>query len=508
MIKNHVWVRRLTSLALITVLVCSGLILQVKPVQAASIILVTDFLGDDPTKSACTNAIDDCSLRGAIMHVNADASLPKPEYHIQLGEFTYTLTNHGANEDWNATGDLDVRYSGGSVFIEGAGAANSIIDGDLADRVIDLMYGTLTLSNLSIRHGNSGVLIIPGAGISAHNGTSLSLFGVDISDNVTSHDGGAIIVYQTTLFMYLCSIRNNQAGNGGGIISNDSNSTIIGVTFSGNTASPGASGGGLATYGTTTTNIYNSVFLTNTAEFGGGIYNGAGHTLNIFDSAIIDNYAYGGAGIYTDGIFNLERAYISENVSETLGAGLTGTGTFSLTDVTVANNISDGFSGIYVMNPTAGLTSGTLDHVTITGNTSYGGRPPLFVQSGTISVMNSIIHSTDGNNACAYPNANSFLTSTDYNIASDASCNLIQVHDHASTDPQLATPGYYGGMLIASPLVGSIAIDNANPTFVPGDIDQRGAIREDGDLNGSVLPDIGAAEFLTARQYLPVLRMP
>ena len=145
MINNRIWVKRLTSLAIITVLVGSGLILQVKPVQAASIILVTDFLGDDPTKSACTNAIDDCSLRGAIMHVNADATLPKPEYHIQLGEFTYTLTNHGANENANVTGDLDIQYAGGSVFIEGASAATTIIDGDLADRVIHLYYGSLTL---------------------------------------------------------------------------------------------------------------------------------------------------------------------------------------------------------------------------------------------------------------------------------------------------------------------------------------------------------------------------
>ena len=122
--------------------------------------------------------------------------------------------------------------------------------------------------------------------------------------------------------------------------------------------------------------------------------------------------------------------------------------------------------------------------------------------------MNSIIHATDGNNACEYPNLNSFVISADYNIANDASCNLTQPHDHPSTDPQLATPGYYGGMLIASPLVGSIAIDNANPIFLPGDIDQRGALRQDGDLNGSVFPDIGAAEFLPAKQYLAILRNP
>jgi hypothetical protein len=509
MIKNHVWVKRLTSLALITVLVGSGLILQVKPVQAASIILVTDFLGDDPTKSACTNAIDDCSLRGAIMHVNADPTLPKPDYHIQLAGATYTLTNHGANENGNVTGDLDIQYSGGSVFIEGASAATSIIDGDLADRVIHLYYGSLTLSDLSIKRGNTSALVIPGAGIYARPGTSLSLFGVEVSDNMTSHNGGGIHVDQATLFIFDSYFHNNQAGGGGGGLSiMESTSTIIAVMFFQNTTLPGTSGGGLSTYGVGTTNVYNSAFIDNTAEFGGGISNGTGHTLNIYDSAILDNQAYAGAGIYAEGIFNLERAYISGNIAESNGGGLTGSGTFSLIDVTIANNTSDGFAGIYVLNPIVGVTSGTLDHVTITGNTSSGFRPALFIHSGTVNLMNSIINATDGNNACEYPNFNSFLISSDYNIANDATCNLTQTHDHPSTDPQLATPGYYGAMLIASPLAGSIAIDHANPTFLPGDIDQRAVLRQDGDLNGSVLPDIGAAEFLTAKQYLPILRKP
>jgi hypothetical protein len=96
----------------------------------------------------------------------------------------------------------------------------------------------------------------------------------------------------------------------------------------------------------------------------------------------------------------------------------------------------------------------------------------------------------------------------DYNIANDASCNLTQAHDHPSTDPQLNAPGYFGGMLIAEPSAGSIAIDNANPTFLVGDIDQRGAERTDGDLNRLVIPDIGAAEFLPNQIYISLIRKP
>jgi hypothetical protein len=506
---NKDWLKIISTFLVVSILVSTGLALDVKPVQAASITLVTDFLGDDPTKSACTNAIDDCSLRGAIKHVNTDTTMPKPDYHIQLGEFTYTLTNHGANENGNVTGDLDIVYPGGNLSIEGASGFTTIIDGDLADRVIDLFSGSLTLSNLSVRHGNTSALMQLGAGIYAHPGASLSLLGVDVSDNISGSDGGGIDAYQATLFMYLCSIRNNQANSGGGIITFQSTSTIIGVSFSGNTAGPGTTGGGLSTSGSGTTNVFNSVFLTNTAEFGGGVFNGTGHTMNIIDSAFMDNTAYAGAGIYTTGIFSLERAYISGNIAESAGGGLEAAGTFSLIDVTIANNTSDGFSGVFVYNPVVGVTSGTMDHVTITGNISAGGRAPLYIQSGTVSLMNSIVHATDGNAACEYPNANSFLISSDYNIASDGSCNLTQAHDHPNTDPQINTPGYYGGLsLIAPPLAGSIAIDNANPVFLPTDIDQRGALRVDGDFNGLVLPDIGAAEFLPTHFYLPLLIRP
>jgi hypothetical protein len=280
------------------------------------------------------------------------------------------------------------------------------------------------------------------------------------------------------------------------------------VTFSGNTTLPGTSGGGLSTAGVGTTSIYYSAFLNNTAEFGGGIYVDTDHALNVYDSAILDNQAYGGAGLNSQGVVRLERVYVSGNIAEEGSGGLELVGSFTLIDVTIANNSSHGPSAVGVFKPFASPTIGVMDHVTITGNTSTGGRPSLNVHSGTVSVMNTIINATDGNAACDHPNANSILTSADYNIASDGSCNLSQTHDHPSTDPQLNLPGYYGAMLIASPRVGSIAIDNANPSFLPGDIDQRGALREDGDLNGSVLPDIGAAEFLPAHFYLPLLIRP
>ena len=444
MFKNRIWVKRLTSLVIITVLVGSGLLLQVKPVQAVPIMLVTDFLGDDPTKSACTTAIDDCSLRGAIMHVNADPTVPKPDYYIHLAAGTYILMNHGANEDGNVTGDLDIQYPGGSVFIEGDSSAGSVIDGDLADRVLDLHNGTLMLSDLTVRNGNSSVLVQPGGGIYAHPATSLSLAEVFIIDNTAGSDGGGISMNQAELSVYLGNIHTNQAGSGGGLSILGSNSELFGVSFFGNTTAAGGSGGGLATNAVGTTTIYNSAFFANKAEFGGAIANGTDHTLNIYDSSIMDNQAYGGAGLNSLGTIHLERAHVSGNIAEEGGGGLDLDGSFVLIDVTIANNSSHGPSAAAVHKLFDTPTVGVMDHVTITGNTSTGSRTSLNVHSGTVSITNTIINATDGNLACDYPNFNSILTSADYNIASDASCNLTQAHDHPATDPQISVPGWYG----------------------------------------------------------------
>ena len=451
---------------------------------------------------------NDCSLRGAIMHVNADPTIPKPEYHIVLAAATYTLTNHGANEDGNVTGDLDINYSG-VLIIEGAGGLISIINGEHADRVIEVHSGTLKLSMLSIRSGTASGSSENGGGIFLHPFSALELYGVDVSDNIAYFNGGGIYSDHASVLFYICSVRDNQAYNHGGGAYVDSAALIIfGVTFENNHTDIG-DGGGLMIVGGSNANIYASLFKDNSAALtGGGINNSSDGSMQVSDSGFINNSAIDGAAIKATGAFSMERAFVTGNVSQ-FGATMTfGNSDFSLTDVTIVNNTSAGISAILYAGD--GYT-GTLDHVTIVGNQSTGSFASITVFAGSIVLMNSIINNNDGNDgndACYFSSPTSEVISADYNIAGDASCNLIQPHDHPSTDPQLATPGYYGGMLIASPLVGSIAIDNANPIYLPGDIDQRGALRSDGDLNGSVVPDIGAAEFLLQKAFVPLIYRP
>jgi predicted outer membrane repeat protein len=362
---------------------------------------------------------------------------------------------------------------------------------------------------LGIRSGTADGTSENGGGIFLQPFTSLELYGVDVSDNVAYLNGGGIYSDLASVFMFICSVRDNQAANhGGGAYVDSASLFIIGVTFENNSTDI-SDGGGLMVVGGSNASIYSSLFKDNTAALiGGGINNSSDGSMQIYDSGFINNTALDGAAIKSTGAISLERAFVTGNVSA-IGSTLTfGNSNFNLTDVTIANNTAAGVAAILFAGD--GYT-GTLDHVTVVGNQSTGSYAAIMVFAGSIVLMNSIIDNTgsgDGSDACDFNYPISNVISADYNIASDASCNLTQAHDHPSTDPQLNVPGYYGGMFIAEPLAGSIAIDSANPSFLPGDIDQRSAIREDGDLNGSVLPDIGAAEFLLQKVFIPLAVKP
>jgi len=86
--------------------------------QAAAIVVTTtqDELNSD----------GDCSLREAITAANADT--------ITLPAGTYTLAIPGADEDGNATGDLDITSD---LNVSGAGADTTVVDGNALDRAFE-----------------------------------------------------------------------------------------------------------------------------------------------------------------------------------------------------------------------------------------------------------------------------------------------------------------------------------------------------------------------------------
>src|SRR5439155_9148678 len=71
------------------------------------------------------------SLREVVLAANASPGVADT---IDLPAGTYTLTRTGADEDGASTGDLDLWDD---VTIRGPGAATTIVDGNLTDRVFD-----------------------------------------------------------------------------------------------------------------------------------------------------------------------------------------------------------------------------------------------------------------------------------------------------------------------------------------------------------------------------------
>ena len=80
---------------------------------------------DDPTPGECL--VDDCSLREAIMHVNAR---DRGDDVINLPAGTYVIEITGDPEDDAANGDFDLKTG---MIITGAGAETTIIDAGGSD---------------------------------------------------------------------------------------------------------------------------------------------------------------------------------------------------------------------------------------------------------------------------------------------------------------------------------------------------------------------------------------
>jgi len=101
----------------------------------------------------------DCSLREAIQAANTNSayggcpagSSTESDYII-LSAGVYLLTRSGANEDGNATGDLDIQ---GDLSVTGYSEAATIIDGGGLDRVVHVISGDVLMVSLSIRNGHA-----------------------------------------------------------------------------------------------------------------------------------------------------------------------------------------------------------------------------------------------------------------------------------------------------------------------------------------------------------------
>jgi hypothetical protein len=212
-----------------------------------------------------------------------------------------------------------------NLTIAGPGAQQLTINGiDQSSRVFEVAAkDTVTLSGLTLSHGNGGGLL--GGGI-LNNGT-LTVSGCTFSGNVA---------------------------DGGGAIANDATMTVNGCTFSGNSdgGSGQGQGGAILNYGTAT--VASSTFTGNSALDGGAIYNIAP------------------GGVYSGKITISGSTFSNNSATGSFGANHGGViynylGSMTLSGCTLSNN-----TDFVIFNYSSGNTTGplTINNCTFSGNTA------------------------------------------------------------------------------------------------------------------------------------------
>jgi len=210
-----------------------------------------------------------------------------------------------------------------SLTLAGAGAGQTILDGQDALRVLRITAGaTVTLRDLTVTRGKpAGVL--PGGGIS--NAGDLTLRNVTVTACAAEAGGGIYTAQGSALSLAGGSlIQDNTAVNtGGGIHSNADTVRLEACQVTGNDTD-GLGGGLYSTVSTVTLRAGSSV-ARNTAFRGGGIEISEGSVILEADSSVSDNTSasYGGGIFSLDGAVTIQaNSHVTGNTATTGGGGI------------------------------------------------------------------------------------------------------------------------------------------------------------------------------------------
>jgi hypothetical protein len=503
MIKLRRNSNRLFPLVIISCLVIWSILPAKTPTviaKPAATTITVDYLNDNPTLSACTGVANDCSLRGAVDHVNNDLGTA---YIIQIPDGTYTLNHNSGNatEDNNASGDLDILNP--DVTLQGTSMTGTLINGNNTDRVIDLLYDlTVVINDLTLYNGNLLTGEGGGGGLRIGPSNTVTLNRVTIRNNIvhgtaSSDLGGGIYNGLSPLTINDSHISSNQAYRGGGIYLYGDLFEMNNSEVDNNTATD--LGGGLLSGPGGTATITGCLFDGNTADRGGGIQNSTA-TLILKNSTLQYNHSdTSGGGLELFGSSKITNVTLYHNTAVGLGGGINSNQQATLVNVTLVDNASTGShgGGLYVMNP----STLSLDHVTFSGNTALNLGDGINVGVGAqVTAVSSLFTGPTAGNVCYIENAPDW-TSNGYNLSSDTSCNLTGTGDQASLDPKLGTYGDHGGPTpTLSLLATSPAIDHGNMGDAISRLDQRGVAIMGGRS------DVGAYEFIPPSLWLPLIR--
>ncbi len=339
----------------------------------------------------CLTVDGTCTLRAAVMAANHYDEIVQ----INLPAGVYTL-GKPSGSDGDDTGDLNLVsvFNSPYVIIFGAGAANTIIDGNMTDRLLTIeTQRQVSMLGVTLRNGKASSV-----GGAIYNKGSLTLTDVTILTSSAGSGGGLYnvgIAYLTRV-----AFNRNAASYGGGGVSNEGALTMGESSFDSNTADSGAglanypgddtgsanlshvtfnankavnSGGGILN--STQLTVADSTFNGNEAVVkGGGIINTVGSPLEIDRSTIMGGRAQQGAGIHNSGGMTVLNTTISANASISFGGGIKNDGAMNVFNSTIAFNEADaadlGSTGAGIDN------TGTLNlsNSVVAGNYLYGAQ--------------------------------------------------------------------------------------------------------------------------------------
>ncbi|MBK7870665.1 MAG: hypothetical protein IPJ74_08270 [Saprospiraceae bacterium] len=412
------------------------------------------------------------SLREAISAANNTPGADEILFDPSTDGTPFVLDIGSSNEDINADGDLDITGCGG-LTITGNGATNTIIDGNMTERVFHHREGNLTISGVTVQNGNADE---SGGGLRSSKLESMvNLSNCIFDSNTATESGGGAAFFgsREKVFIMNCQFTNNQATDSGGAIY--TSKTEGEVTIS------------------------NSQFINNKAEDTGGIdLQGTREVMYLTNSTIANNMAtdgYGG-GMSVDGVgakLFMNGTTLSGNMATTYGGGIAVRG-FStesmLTNMTISGNRANTNGG-----GLAALTSSNiminLNFVTITeniaddDNNDDGNGGGIYIENSStnnINIQNSILQgnadkSTPSSDDCATAGS-STITSLGGNVFGDNTGCSPGMND-TTDDADLLPLADNGGFTQTHALgCNSAAIDFAVCGDV--DIDQRGEARNDG----------------------------
>ncbi|MFL6284216.1 MAG: hypothetical protein ACJ74Q_13825, partial [Pyrinomonadaceae bacterium] len=226
--------------------------------------------------------------------------------------------------------------------INGAGAAQTVVDGMQSGTVFFIISGTVSLSGMTVTNGDTSLY---GGGI--NNSGVLTVINCVISNNSASNGGGIINTKTATITNSVVSgnFTTDSSGAGGGVFNSTGTLNVSGSTFSNNSINKSINssglGGGICNANQSTLNVNGSTFDNNLAGFGGGIYN-TNATMTVTGSTFGNNSARYGGGIYNGQTATVTSSTFSGNSgggsNSGGGGGIDNNGPLTITSSIVAGN--------------------------------------------------------------------------------------------------------------------------------------------------------------------------